>query len=120
DPKDALPPPQSFWREAMPGSLLLLDDGAVVKEDCYSHYCERHPRTAVGLTPDQRRAILVTVDGRTSGASGMTRLELAGLMKNLGAHRALNLDGGGSTTMYVKGRGVVNKPSDGSERVVSS
>lgn len=119
-PEDKLPPAETFWREMVPGSPLLLDDGVVVEEACYSHYCERHPRTAVGLTPDQRKAILVTVDGRSSAATGMTRIELANLMKSLGAHRAMNFDGGGSTTMYVKGRGVVNTPSDGSERVVSS
>lgn len=118
-PSDPFPPP-SYWREAVPGNPLLLDDGAVVHEACYSHFCNREPRTAVGLTADGKKAILVTVDGRATNASGMTRLELAALMKDLGAYRAMNLDGGGSTTMYVKGRGVVNSPSDGSERVVAS
>jgi hypothetical protein len=49
----------------------------------------------------------------------MTPLAFARLFKRLGARWAFNLDGGGSTTMYVKGR-IVNRPSDGSERPVSS
>jgi MYXO-CTERM domain-containing protein len=113
-------PPPSFWRELVPSHPLLLDDGTIVQEACFSHFCERHPRTAVGISKDQKQLWLVAVDGRTSVAKGMTRLELAALMQNLGAYRALNFDGGGSTTLYVKGLGVVNSPSDGSERVVSS
>jgi hypothetical protein len=50
----------------------------------------------------------------------MTRAELASLMLDLGAFRALNLDGGGSTAIYLQGSGVLNRPSDGSERVVAS
>jgi hypothetical protein len=50
----------------------------------------------------------------------MTCTELATLMKGLGAYQAINLDGGGSTTMYLRGSGIVNKPSDGSERVVAN
>lgn len=120
-PTDPFPPAEAIWRDMVPGQPLLLDDGVVVQEACYSHFCERHPRTAIGLTEDQRKAILVTVDGRKAGtAAGMNRIELANLMKKLGAHRAMNFDGGGSTTMWVKGSGVVNTPSDPSERVVSS
>jgi hypothetical protein len=64
--------------------------------------------------------LLITVDGRRPGHSvGMTTRGFARLFVSLGADRALNLDGGGSTTMYVRGR-VVNRPSDGTERPVSS
>lgn len=79
----------------------------------------RAPRTAVGVTPGGKW-LLVTVDGRDSGRSvGLTLTELAGLMKELGAVDALNLDGGGSTTIYARGA-VLNRPSDGSERPVSN
>ena len=73
----------------------------------------RHPRTAIGKTADGK-ILLVTVDGRRPGVSvGMSLAELADLMLSLGAVDALNLDGGGSTTMYYSGR-VVNRPSDAS------
>jgi exopolysaccharide biosynthesis protein len=71
----------------------------------------RHPRTAVGVRADGR-ILLVTVDGRQPERSvGMTIAELAGLLRDLGAVEAINMDGGGSTTMVVGGR-VVNSPSD--------
>jgi len=71
----------------------------------------RHPRTAVGLRPDGR-ILLVTVDGRRPGRSvGMTIAELTALLAELGAAEAINMDGGGSTTMVAGGR-IVNSPSD--------
>jgi len=73
-----------------------------------------HPRTAIGIR-NHRRVILVTLDGRTNEAFGMTIDELADLMKLLGCHDAVNLDGGGSTTMWIRGKpfnGIVNMPCD--------
>jgi exopolysaccharide biosynthesis protein len=71
----------------------------------------RHPRTAVGIRADGR-ILLVTVDGRQPERSvGMTIPELAALLRELGAVEAINMDGGGSTTMVAGGR-VVNHPSD--------
>jgi hypothetical protein len=86
----------------------------------------RHPRTAVGVARAGKRLMLVTVDGRQKPWSdGMTLRELAGLMLALGADDAINLDGGGSTTMVVANDrgvpGVVNKPSDpAGERAVGN
>jgi hypothetical protein len=79
----------------------------------------RHPRTAAGFRKDSRLA-LVTVDGRQPAKSvGMTIAELSALMLELGCDEAINLDGGGSTTMVVNGK-VVNSPSDAAgERAVS-
>jgi hypothetical protein len=70
----------------------------------------RHPRTAVGWRPDGT-LLLVAVDGRQPHSDGMSLGELAALFLRLGATEALNLDGGGSTTMVVRGE-VVNRPSD--------
>ncbi len=71
----------------------------------------RHPRTAVGVRADGR-ILLVTVDGRQPEKSvGMTIAELTALLLELGAVEAVNMDGGGSTTMVADGR-VVNSPSD--------
>lgn len=68
----------------------------------------RNPRTAIGYTEDNK-LILVAVDGRENSSIGLTLNELSSLMKELGCVNAMNLDGGGSTVMYVKGR-IVNKP----------
>jgi exopolysaccharide biosynthesis protein len=71
----------------------------------------RHPRTAIGIT-NKNHFVMVTVDGRHAEAAGMSMWELQAFMIKLGCKDALNLDGGGSTTMYIKGKGIVNYPSD--------
>lgn len=68
----------------------------------------RNPRTAVGYTANNH-LIIVTVDGRESSSVGLTLNELANFMKSIGCYNAMNLDGGGSTVLYVNGR-VVNHP----------
>jgi len=84
-----------------------------------SFVAARQPRTLAGVRPDGT-LLLVTVDGRRAGwSAGMTLPEAARLMRSLGARDALNLDGGGSSTMTVRGQ-VVSRPSDrGGERAVS-
>ncbi len=78
----------------------------------------RQPRTLAGVRADGT-LLLVTVDGRLPGwSAGMTLPEAARLMRSLGARDALNLDGGGSSTMVVRGE-VVNRPADRVERRVS-
>ena len=81
---------------------------------------QRHPRTAAAW--DTRHLFLVTVDGRQSGYSrGMTFQELAEFLTGtLGVEQAINLDGGGSTTMVTGGE-VVNRPSDSAgERAIGA
>ena len=99
--------------DAIGGQPLLLNNGAVVAPaTCGGDYfCLRNPRTGVGLAADGR-VFLVTVDGRCSCSVGMTLVQLAKEFQTLGARWAINLDGGGGTTMWVKGQGVVNHPSD--------
>jgi hypothetical protein len=81
---------------------------------------QRHPRSAIGWRADGH-LLLVAVDGRQPGYSdGMTLDELASYMRVLGAREALNLDGGGSTTLVEQGR-VLNRPSDATgERPVAN
>ena len=84
----------------------------------------RHPRTAVGKRSDGT-VIFVVVDGRLPEASGVSTTELSLIMSWLGCRDALNLDGGGSSTMVFDGN-IVNHPSDNKkfdhkgERVVAN
>ncbi len=79
-----------------------------------------HPRTAVGLSADMRQMIVVVVDGRRVGYSlGVTLAELQRLMWAEGARAwALNLDGGGSSAMWFRGK-IINRPSYGEREVVN-
>ncbi len=101
------------------GNPTLVEEGRISVRQENDRFFWRHPRTGVGSTPDGR-VLLVTVDGRQPRYSvGMTPRQFAKLFISLGADYALNLDGGGSTTMVINGR-VMNRPSDGNERAVSS
>jgi hypothetical protein len=81
---------------------------------------EAHPRTSAGYSQDGKKIYLLVVDGRQANYSaGATTGQVAYIMKALGAHTALNLDGGGSSCMVVDGE-IRNKPSDGSERAVAN
>jgi hypothetical protein len=113
------PRPDGGWKvletelHAMAAKPLLIHNGEPAKMAETSLVTQRHPRTAVGLTKDNH-LLLVAVDGRMSAAAGMSCRELTRTMLALGCREALNLDGGGSTTMWIRGKprdGVVNKPS---------
>ncbi len=71
----------------------------------------RHPRTFVGFNRDTTTLFLCTVDGRQTTSIGMTFGEMADFLLSIGAWDAFNFDGGGSTTMIVRGA-IVNSPSD--------
>jgi hypothetical protein len=104
-------------RVAIGGNLQLVRDGVVVAHDD----TEMHPRTAVGIDEDGGRILLVVIDGRSATSRGHTLLELAQLMVELGAESALNLDGGGSSTLAARRDGAIrvhNTPSDGTQRPV--
>ena len=84
---------------------------------------EMHPRTAVGIDDDTGEVLMLAIDGRQSFSRGYTLVELANLMVELGADRALNLDGGGSTTMVTERLRQDRRrqpPSDGSQRPVAN
>lgn len=108
--------------EVVSGNVLLLRDGEVVAHENKV----RHPRTAVGLNRDATRMILLVVDGRKSGvANGMNYEELAAELLRLGAHDALNLDGGGSSVLAIRAPErnefrILNAPTDGRERAVAN
>lgn len=119
-PNEALAEPASWMRDVVSGKRPLVQDGGVYPANQGDLCTTRHPRTAAGLSADGRTLILAVVDGRTNASVGMTCTELGALMKELGAHDASNLDGGGSSTMWIAGDGVVNDPSDGAQRVVGN
>lgn len=101
------------------GNPDLLEDGRIVVGECgTSYFCARNPRTGIGIMPDGK-ILMVTVDGRSKSSVGMTLYGFARLFQYLGASSAINLDGGGSTTMVARDR-IVNVPSGGYERPVGS
>jgi exopolysaccharide biosynthesis protein len=70
----------------------------------------KHPRTAVAKLTDGK-FLMITVDGRSESSGGISLTDLAAYLLELGAIDAMNLDGGGSSTMFLDGK-VVNHPSD--------
>lgn len=106
---------------AIGGGSVILRDGEIVNTNINSK--GNHPRTGIGINKDSTEIILVTIDGRDSSFKGISQEMFGAMLKRLGAYNAINLDGGGSTTMAIKPLGddksqVVNKPSDGGERSV--
>lgn len=87
------------------GGPYLLREGDIfvdVTSQKLNSITGRNPRTAIGYTKDNVM-LMVTIDGRKEGLSGVTLKELANIMKELGCYEAINLDGGSSTVMYVDG-----------------
>jgi hypothetical protein len=100
------------------GGPRLVEEGRMSANwEGFGHAHARNPRTAVAVT-SRGTLLFVTLDGRQPGSAGMRLDEFARELVALGAVDAMNLDGGGSTTM-VAGGAVRNSPSDGAERPVS-
>lgn len=116
--------------EAVGGYPELVRDSAIPSgavEAGAASFRGPNPRTVVGIASGGRRVLLVVVDGRRPGVSaGMTLQQTADLMRALGAHEALNLDGGGSSALVLREAGsgstrVVTQPSDATgERAVGN
>lgn len=109
------------WEEALPypdimtaGPLLIWHDTLQYMRDDRTFVTNRHNRTAVGIREDGT-VLLLVADGRFKQAEGLSLTELQQILRWLGCHDALNLDGGGSTTLFLNigdYQGVVNCPSD--------
>ncbi len=117
-----IPKPEEGWQSVQyenllsAGPLLIYDNNVQNFNDDPFHQ-NRHPRTALALTSDNR-LLLVTVDGRSFQSYGMTISELSRFLSGLDARYALNLDGGGSTSMWIRDKkndGIVNYPSNNFE-----
>lgn len=109
--------------DAIVSGPLLTDDATDIALPGNSFNTARHPRSLIGTTHDGH-ILFIVVDGRQPGyADGMSLFELRALARSLGCTDALNLDGGGSATLYIAGQGdngVVNRPSGKVQRPVPS
>lgn len=106
---------------AIGGGSIILKDGKITNSNI--NVKGDHPRTGIGITKDKKELIIATIDGRDISFKGVSQDVFGAILRDLGAHDAINLDGGGSTTMAIKPVDeqvvkVVNKVSDGGERKV--
>lgn len=115
-------PSWNLFKMVIGGGAILLKNGQI--PNTFSHEKpDAGPQTVVATTKDNKQMLLVTVDGRQVSSKGMTQPELANFLLSIGAYNALNLDGGGSTTMVSKDLGeedlrIINSYSDPSPRGV--
>ncbi len=121
-----LPPVKGKIQELIGGVPRIVRDGKISienkKETINDKFCtDKHPRTGIGFTREKDKIMLFVVDGRQDGYSiGMSLHKFAEFMIKWNVYQGLNLDGGGSSTMFIKDK-VVNKPSDiEGERPVSN
>jgi hypothetical protein len=113
--------PDDVWASVGAGHILVRNGRRWLQPSTASHLVTTHPRTFAGVLGDGT-LFHATVDGRERNLGrsvGMPLAEAATFFLALGAHEAINMDGGGSTT-FVRGGRVVNRPSDGHERPVTT
>ncbi|RYG08464.1 MAG: phosphodiester glycosidase family protein, partial [Chitinophagaceae bacterium] len=98
-------------KDVMLSGPLLVFNTVVEELDTSSFTKARHPRSAIGVKANGK-IIFLTVDGRQENSAGLSLPELTKVMRWLGCVSAINLDGGGSTTLWTEKNGVINYPSD--------
>lgn len=97
----------SGWQSMQNGKFMCAPSSPAI---CQRNARGHHPRTAIGLSEDKRYLYMVVVEGRLEKFRGYTLSQLAKLFKDLKVPHAINLDGGGSSTMVVKQRRVNELP----------
>ena len=104
-------------KQVCSGNPNILADGVTLDtEKDRGDAVARHPRSSIGYSADQTKVVMMVIDGRTALSAGVHTMELADMMRYAGAAYAINVDGGGSATLYTESLGVRNNPSDGRER----
>ena len=99
------------YRSVLAAGPVLIDGGRIVEYDSdKTFYTGRHPRTLIGKRADGE-VVMAVIDGRFEG-EGATIAETAYIARLLGLVEALNLDGGGSSTLWTARKGVLNHPYD--------
>jgi|GEM_PF-3004616 len=98
------------------GRQIIMRNNTVLAD--FWNGTDKHPRTGIGYSHNGSKVYLCVIDGRSTIAADVKTSEMAQIMQYYGATDALNLDGGGSSTMYLDKIGTVNTPSDGTERSV--
>ncbi len=107
--------------QAVSGFPRILGGGEVLDtEGQRGDADQRHPRTGIGYSADGKTAYFCVVDGRQSLSAGIRTMGLACIMQYAGAAEAMNLDGGGSSTLYSDQLGEINNPSEGRLRAVAN
>lgn len=108
--------------EMIGGDVRILNDGVVTTEAIrwINTPGSQYPRSLTGISEDGNLVVMAAVDGGSTLSSGVSYYEAADLMAALGCYNALDLDGGGSTAMYTRHAGIVNRPRDGSERAIGN
>ncbi len=109
---------------AVSGGALLVEKGEI-PSTFSANVSGVNPRTAIGISKDEKTVYLITVDGRQAQSMGMTQTELAEFLQSKNIYNAMNLDGGGSTTMVARKLGKelispINLPSGGTLRLVTN
>jgi hypothetical protein len=99
------------WPRILRNGVNVASEAPVVEGTISRNAEAKHPRTAIGFSRDSTTLFVMVVDGRSAKSAGATLVELASLMRAVGAWDAMNFDGGGSTTMVVGGS-LVNAPTD--------
>ena len=101
------------------GMPLIVDKGAPGKVRGCGYICMEHPRSAAGISQDGWTLILAVSEGRIEGIKSTKPRAMAEFLIDLGAYQALQLDGGGSSSLYVESLGgMLNAPAEGKERSV--
>ena len=105
-------PAQPWMSEVISGHFQMVRDGAIAFEARDGNPNAYGPRSAIGLSRDRTRLIMAVVDGEMDGRR-MNEAEIAGVLLELGAHSGFGLDGGGSSTLWMQGKGSsMSRPMD--------
>jgi exopolysaccharide biosynthesis protein len=125
EPYNQVTPWKTEWQSVVGGWQILLDPGfewtSAYDYQCGAFCTVEHPRTAVGLSADRKTMWFVLIEGRQGALTGLSLADTTAVLKRLGAEWALNLDGGGSSTMVVDGQRISRRPhNEPAERSVAN